>query len=117
VIVLCTGGFVLSAEYFSGITVVDQVSLIDFLVLFLLNYFLYSLFFLSASNQTIGMMITDLRVVGTGEKRPSTGQLLRRSLWHLASLFGLGIGLLLSLFDRENLCFHDRHSGTRVERI
>jgi uncharacterized RDD family membrane protein YckC len=117
VIVLCTGVFIIAADYFSGIIVLDHISLIDFSVLFLLNYFLYSLFFLCTSNQTIGMMITDLRVVGTGENRPSMGQVLRRCSGYLVSLFGLGIGLLLSLFDRENLCFHDRHSGTRVERI
>jgi uncharacterized RDD family membrane protein YckC len=117
IVVLCTGLFIIAADFFSGIIVLDKVSLIDFSILFLLNYFLYSFFFLFASNQTIGMMITDLRVVGPDEKRPSIGQLLCRCAGHLISLFGLGIGLLLGLFDRKSLCFHDRTSGTHVIRV
>lgn len=116
IVVLCTGIFILAADFFSGIVALDWISLIDFSVLFLLNYFLYSLFFLSSSNQTVGMMITDLRVVGRDEKRPTMPQILGRCCAHLASLLGLGIGLLSSLFDKESRCFHDRHSGTHVVR-
>jgi uncharacterized RDD family membrane protein YckC len=117
VLVLCTGVFIICADFFSGILVLDGVSLMNFSALFLLNYFLYSLFFLSASNQTIGMMITDLRLVGTGERRPTLGQLLVRCCIYLVSLLGLGIGLVLSLFDRDHKCLHDRTSGTHVVRI
>ena len=117
VLILCTGVFIICADFFSGILVLDGVSLLNFSLLFLLNFFLYSLFFLSASNQTIGMMITDLRVVGVGRNRPTVRQLLGRCCMYLISLFCLGIGLLLSLFDRDNKCLHDRTSGTRVVRI
>ena len=85
--------------------------------LFLLIYFLYSIFFLASSNQTLGMMITDLRVVGSDERRPLMRQLVGRCFGFLLSFFGLGIGLLWSLFNRESLCFHDRISHTRVIRI
>jgi hypothetical protein len=61
-------------------------------------------------------MITDLRVVGIDQKRPSLRQLMYRCCGYLGSLFGLGIGLLLSLFNQENLCLHDRLSRTRVIR-
>lgn len=117
VVVLCTGIAILSANSFSEMIELNRISLINFSLLFLLNFFLYSLFFLSTSNQTIGMMITDLRVIGAGGVRPSIRQLLLRCLEYLVSLVGLGIGLAVSLFDRENLCFHDRHSGTRIERM
>lgn len=117
VVVLCTGVFVIAADYFSGIVVLDKISMINLSALFLLIYFLYSLFFLGASNQTIGMMITELRVVGTGNRRPSMLQLYGRCLGHLVSLFGLGIGLVISLFDKGNRCFHDRQSGTYVVRL
>jgi uncharacterized RDD family membrane protein YckC len=118
-VVLCTGGFIIAADFFSGIIVLDSISLLLFSALFLFTYFVYSMFFLSlsASNQTVGMMITDLRVIGADEKRPSPRRLLSRCCWHLLSLFGLGIGLLWSLFNRENLCLHDRYSNTRVIRI
>jgi uncharacterized RDD family membrane protein YckC len=117
VVVLCTGAFIFAADYFSGILALDNFSLALFFILFLLNYFMYSLFFLSSSNQTIGMMITDLRVVGANDRRPSTQQILRRCGGYLVSLFFLGIGLLLGLFDRGSRCFHDRISGTHVVRI
>jgi uncharacterized RDD family membrane protein YckC len=116
-VVLCTGAFIIAADTFSGILVVDSISLLNFSALLLLIYFLYSLFFLAASNQTLGMMITDLRVVGWDERRPLIRQLVGRCLGYLVSLMGLGIGLLWSLFDRESLCFHDRVSHTHIIRI
>jgi len=117
VVVLCTGGFILAADHFAGIVILDSISLFDYSALFLMTYILYSIFFLAACGQTIGMMITDLRVVGSGRKRPSVSRLLGRCLGYLLSLLVLGIGLLWSLFDRESLCFHDRVSLTRVVRV
>ncbi len=115
-VVLCTGAFIIAVDLFSGIIMLDGISLINVSILFLMNYFVYSLFFLIASSQTVGMMITDLRVVGADQKRPTMRQLVLRCLGHLGSLFGLGIGLLISLYNRENLCLHDRLSGTHVVR-
>ncbi len=116
-VVLCTGAFIIAADFFSGIVVLDSISYAGFLVLFLLNYFIYSIFFLATSSQTVGMMITDLRVVGADERRPSLRQLLRRCGGYLISVLGLGIGLLWSLFNRDSLCLHDHLSDTRVIRI
>jgi uncharacterized RDD family membrane protein YckC len=116
-VVIFTGTFVIAADMFSGIIVLDAVSLMNIAALFLLTYFVYSIFFLGASGQTIGMMITDLRVIGEDGARPLLHQLLSRCCWHLVSFFGLGIGLLWSLFDRESLCLHDMLSETRVKRI
>jgi uncharacterized RDD family membrane protein YckC len=117
VVVLCTGVLIIAADHFSGIIALDYLSVILFFAVFLMVFFLYSLFFLSATNQTIGMMITDLRVVGAEENRPSIRQLIGRCCAYLVSFLCAGIGLLLGLFDRESLCFHDRISGTRVERL
>ena len=117
VIVLCTGGFIIAADYFGGIVFLDSTSLVDYSALFLLMFLLYSIFFLAACGQTIGMMITGLRVVGKDKKRPPFRRLLGRCLGYLVSTLGLGAGLLWSLFDRESLCFHDRVSLTRVVRI
>jgi uncharacterized RDD family membrane protein YckC len=115
-IVLFVGIFIIAADRFSGILVLDAVSLTDFAALFLLTYFVYSLFFLIASSQTVGMMIVDLRVIGIHRMRPSLQQLLKRCCWYLVSLLVFGIGLLWGLFDRHNLCLHDRFSATRVIR-
>jgi len=116
-VVLCTGAFIIAADFFSGIVVLDSISYAGFSVLFLLNYFIYSIFFLATSSQTVGMMITDLRVVGADERRPSLRQLLRRCGGYLISVLGLGIGLLWSLFNRDSLCLHDLLSDTHVIRI
>lgn len=115
-VVVCVGIFVVAADAFSGILVLDAVSFVHFAVLFLLTYFVYSVFFLTFSSQTIGMMITDLRVEGMDGERPSLSQVLGRCGGHLVALFGLGLGLLWGLVNRDNLCLHDRISGTRVVR-
>jgi uncharacterized RDD family membrane protein YckC len=117
IVLLCSGVCIIAADFFSGIIALDTISYLIYSVLFLLTYFFYSIFFLTASSQTIGMMITDLRVVDADGGRPSISQLLRRGFGHLASLLVLGLGLLWSLFDRESQCFHDRISDTRVIRL
>jgi uncharacterized RDD family membrane protein YckC len=116
-VMFCTGLCLISADLSSGIVVLDKASLISISLLFLFNHFLYSLFFLSASGQTIGMMITDLHVVGINNTRPSIRRVWNRSWAFLISLLVMGIGLILCLFDRDNRCFHDRLSGTFVVRL
>ena len=117
IVLLCSGLCIIAADFFSGIIALDTISYLIFSVLLLLTYFCYSLYFLSASNQTIGMMITDLRVIDAAGGRPSVSQLLRRCFGYLASVLVLGFGLLWGLFDRESQCFHDRISDTRVVRF
>jgi uncharacterized RDD family membrane protein YckC len=108
---------IIAADFFSGIITLDSLSIISYSVLFLLVYFLYSLFFIGISNQTVGMMITDLRVIsGVDEKRPHMRQILVRCCIYLVSFLCLGIGLLWALFDSENRCFHDILTDTRVVR-
>jgi uncharacterized RDD family membrane protein YckC len=117
IISACTGLMIIAADRYSGIIALDRASVILIVALFLLNYFVYSLFFLAASSQTLGMMMTDLRVVGINNKRPSIPRILARCAVFLCSLFGLGIGLISAFFERESQCFHDKRSGTRVVRI
>lgn len=115
-IIFFVGVFVITADRFGGIVMLDKASLAGFAALFLLTYFVYSVFFLIASGQTIGMMITDLRVIGISPGRPALQQYIKRCFWHLIALLVFGIGLLWGLLDRNNLCLHDRLSGTRVIR-
>lgn len=117
IVLLSSGLCIIAADFFSGIIALDTISYLIFSVLLLLTYFCYSLYFLSASNQTVGMMITDLRVIDAAGGRPSVSQLLRRCFGYLASVLVLGFGLLWGLFDRESQCFHDRISDTRVVRF
>ena len=117
IVVLCTVVFIISADYFSGIIILDAVSIAEYAGLFLMVFLLYSIFFLATSGQTIGMMITDLQLVGTQGGRPSIGQLFIRCFGYLLSVILFGAGLLWSLIDRNNMCFHDRFSNTSVTRL
>ena len=118
IIGLSTGILILAADIFSGIKVLGFGSIVNYMLLFLLIYFLYSLFFFRISSQTIGMMITHLRVVtGMNMERPRVGRILARCVGYLISLFFFGLGLLWAFFDQEHRCFHDRLTNTRVVRI
>ncbi|MBN2319071.1 MAG: RDD family protein [Acidobacteria bacterium] len=117
IVVLCTAVFIISADYFSGIVILDTVSIVEYAGLFLLVFLLYSIFFLATSGQTVGMMITDLRIIAIQGSRPSIGQLFSRCFGYLLSVIVFGVGLLWSLFDRNNMCFHDRFSNTSITRI
>jgi uncharacterized RDD family membrane protein YckC len=117
IIVLFTGTFIISADALSGIIVLDAVSLINFSALLLMTYFVYSIFFLSSANQTIGMMITNLKVVAEGRQRPEMRQLFIRCFGYLASACLAGIGLVWGCFDRDSRCLHDVWSNTRVVRV
>ena len=114
---LCTIGFVMAEDVFSGIEIFDEISFVNSAVVFLTTYFLYSLFFLGAANQTIGMMITHLRLVADSGSRPVFGRILGRCVLFILSVAALGIGLLWGCFDPESRCLHDHLSGTRVEPL
>ena len=95
----------------------DTFSWINYCLLFLATYFVYSLFFLGTIGQTVGMMMTDLRVVDGQKKRPLIRQILGRLSSFIPSLLVFGVGLIWGIFDRESRCLHDRLSGTHVVRI
>jgi uncharacterized RDD family membrane protein YckC len=113
----CTAGFMIAADAFSGIEVLDPTSLISYGVLLAAVYIAYSLFFLMTSNQTIGMMITDLRLLDSGRTRPVFLSVLARTLFYPCAVLFFGIGLVWGFFDRRARCLHDILSGTRVTRV
>jgi len=115
-IALFSGIFLFLADYFTNAPILSSIRVISFAALFLIIYLLYSIFFLGTSRQTIGMMATDLRVVGMNQEWVSMSQVVRRSAVFPVSLFGLGIGLLAGVFSRKCLCLHDRLSKTCVVR-
>lgn len=114
---LCTVAFVVAEDVFSGIEIFDQLSFVNAAAVFVTTYFLYSLFFLGSANQTIGMMITHLRLVAETGNRPSFGHILSRCVLFVLSVAALGVGLLWGCFDAESRCLHDHLSGTRVEPL
>jgi uncharacterized RDD family membrane protein YckC len=117
VIIVSGSALIFTVDVLEGIDVFDSVSISHYLLLLLVTYFVYSLFFLSTGAQTIGMMLTDLRLVGTARKRPKVTQLLVRCIAFLLGLAAFGVGLLWGFFNRQSRCLHDWISQTRVERI
>jgi len=117
IILVCGSAFIFAVDVLEGIDVVDSVSMIHYALLMLATYFVYSLFFLGTGSQTIGMMLTDLRVVGPGGSRPSLPQIITRCCTFLLGSAVLGIGLIWGFFDRQARCLHDRLSGSHVVRI
>ena len=114
--VLFTVVFLCASDFFTDAPMLNSVNAKSFSTLFLMNYFLYSIFFLGTNGQTIGMIMTDLRVVSMNKKPLLLSHVVRRCAAFLVSLFGLGIGLLTGVISRECLCMHDRLSKTRVVR-
>jgi uncharacterized RDD family membrane protein YckC len=101
----------------AGITVFDSRSAFHYSLLLVGIFLVYSLFFLGTANQTIGMMITNLRVVGKIGNRPTFSRLVIRCIAYLVSLLGLGLGLILGFFDSDSNCLQDKLSQTHVVRL
>jgi uncharacterized RDD family membrane protein YckC len=117
IIVLIGSALIFAVDVIEGIEVFDTVSLLYYLALLIVIFLVYSLFFLATANQTIGMMITDLRITGERRPRPSLKQVFVRSLVFLFALSAAGTGLVIGFFDRHARCLHDRLSRTRVVRL
>ncbi len=117
IVFICTASIIFTVDVVEGIDVFDTVSVFHYGLLLLATYFVYSLFFLGTAGQTIGMMLTDLKIVNSPIGRPSVGQMLTRCCVFLLGCAGLGAGLLWGCFDGQSCCLHDRLSRTRVTRI
>ena len=116
-IVLFAAVFLCMADFLTDAPMLNSINAINCSTLFLMIYFLYSVFFLGTNGQTLGMIVTDLRVESMNKKPLLLSQVVRRNASFLISLFGLGIGLLTGVISNECMCLHDRLSKTHVIRI
>jgi uncharacterized RDD family membrane protein YckC len=104
IVVLIGSALIFAVDIIEGIEIFDTVSLLYYLSLLIIIFLVYSVFFLATATQTIGMMLTDLRVVNRLHARPHLVQVFIRSITFLVALSAAGIGL-------------DRLSGTNVIRV
>ena len=65
-------------------------------------------------SRTLGMQSWGLRIETMDGDKPSLGQATIRFFIALLSWVPLGMGYWWQLFDRDNLAWHDRVSGTRL---
>jgi len=88
---------------------------------------LYALYLLAAwfgylgwcwhrGGMTLGMRAWRVRIETNEGALPGWGRCLARFLLSLLSSAAAGIGFLWSLLDRQQRCWHDRLSGTRLLR-
>lgn len=102
---------------FGSVGVLPLFPLTSFLLLIDAGYLLL---FTAANGQTVGKMLTGIRVVDVGEDdmphRVTTGQAALRAVCSVASVFALGAGFVPVLLGGGR-AFHDRIAHTRVVRV
>jgi uncharacterized RDD family membrane protein YckC len=96
---------------YARIAVLPLVPLVAFLLLLDGGYLIG---FTTASGQTIGKMITGIRVTGDTTLRVPLGTAIVRAAAMLLTLLSLGAGYLPILAGRDRRALHDRLAGTRV---
>ena len=76
--------------------------------------FLFFVGFWIRSGSTLGMLAWGLRVEGEDGQPPGIGRASIRFFAAIISWLPLGLGFLWQLWDKDNLTWHDRLSGTRL---
>ncbi len=105
--------FALSASWILNFDFFSVNSLHLTVVFSLFFFFLSSFFFLVTRQQTPGMYVSDLRLVGGRSEQVSSSAVLIRIVLFLPVVFTL-VGLFVGLFDPWKRCIHDHLSKTRV---
>ena len=76
----------------------------------------YLVAFTAAGGQTIGKMLTGIKVVGDAGRRVAITAAVLRALGCLASFLTVGLGYFPALFTSDARALQDRVAGTRVVR-
>jgi uncharacterized RDD family membrane protein YckC len=76
----------------------------------------YSIVLHTLTGQTIGKMLTRVRVVGDDGLFPPFGAALLRYFGYYVSLLPFGTGFVMAGLRRDRRALHDLLAGTRVER-
>lgn len=81
------------------------------MLLGLTNFVIFPMF----SGQTLGKMLTGLKVVNMAGEFPSFGKLLfRHSIGYVLTILTGGLGFLFSVFNQKGRALHDLLAGTIV---
>jgi uncharacterized RDD family membrane protein YckC len=91
---------------------IPKAPLVAFLLLQNLSYFVA----FTAGGQTLGKMLTGIKIIGASGASPDLAQSLRRTLVWLLLIVPAGLGLVTTLFDSQRRGLHDRFAATRVVR-
>jgi uncharacterized RDD family membrane protein YckC len=76
----------------------------------------YLTVFIAAAGQTIGKMVTGVRVIGDDGRRVAIAVAVMRTIGCAASLLTLGLGYLPAFVAADRRALQDRIAGTQVVR-
>ncbi|MEM1411123.1 MAG: RDD family protein [Pseudomonadota bacterium] len=79
-------------------------------------WFLYFGLCWTSSGQTLGMRAWKIEVIDDDGRRPSWGACTLRFATAIVSLLPAGLGYWSALLREDRACWHDRLSGTRLQR-
>lgn len=88
-------------------TLPHQITLLVVIYVFFVGFW-------SRTGSTLGMLAWRLRVETADGKAPSIAVASVRFMAAIASWIPLGLGFLWQLWDKDQLTWHDRLSGTRL---
>jgi len=88
------------------------VSVTTFAIVYLQFFFLFTVF----GGTTPGMMIRGLQVLSLGGEPPTPKQMLLRSAGYVLSAATFFLGFLWSMWDEDELTWHDRLSNTYLSK-
>jgi len=111
------GGMLALFGVLGGRIGLNKVDLLVTVATFALFYTQYFALFTVFGGATPGMMVRGLRVVGFDGGVPESRQMTRRSAGYLISASVCCLGFLWSLWDDDQLCWHDRISQTYLTPI
>ncbi len=77
-------------------------------------WWIYEYLFLVYNGRTVGMQLTGTTLRTFQGQRPARSVRRKRTIGMLLSCVSLALGFLWALFDEDELCWHDRISGTYV---
>jgi uncharacterized RDD family membrane protein YckC len=98
----------------ADLAVIPPVPMVAFLLLLNGGYLVG---FTASCGQTIGKMLTGIRVVSDGGGRVDIGKAVVRACGSLLSLLTAGLAYVPALFTADARALQDRLAGTRVVRI
>lgn len=93
---------------------VDQSSDLVYELTMLLLIYAFFVYFWSRDGQTLGIRAWRMRLETFDGKVPSFGTASLRFVLAVVSLLPAALGFFWQLWDRDNLAWHDRWSGTRL---
>lgn len=91
-----------------------KMSLIGFLMIFPIHFFMNVFMESSKKQGSVGKKLLNIKVCNTQGLRISFGKSLLRNLLKITGFLSLGLGFFMGFFDKKQQCWHDKLAGTFV---